>query len=173
MERGRRFATAADRNTALIQRLTAKLLAVRSSAHAKMPGMAFGSGSPSLRHLYPGIPDLLRRAKPRGELLFDKESWPDENDAMEDSLRTALVRCRCDEACRSAATIEELETEHGPRRGWAWARLGLCPLAKATGASGNAGHADRDDVWGATPPRRWPSCTPRAGISRTMRHCGL
>src|SRR5690606_19203448 len=33
--------------------------------------------------LYPGIPDLLRRAKPHGELIFDRESWPDENDSME------------------------------------------------------------------------------------------
>src|SRR5208282_4026131 len=33
--------------------------------------------------LYPGIPDLLRRAKPKGQLTFEKDPWPDENDSME------------------------------------------------------------------------------------------
>ncbi len=81
--------------------------------------------------LYPGIPDLLRRAKPKGKLIFEKETWPDENDAMEDSLRKALLEVGTMKPADARQRLEQLEAEHGPRRGWAWARLGLCPLAGA------------------------------------------
>ena len=37
--------------------------------------------------LYPGVPDLLRRSKPKGQLIYDREPWPDENDSMENALR--------------------------------------------------------------------------------------
>jgi len=81
--------------------------------------------------LYPGIPDLLRRAKPRGELLFDKEPWPDENEAMENALRNALIEVSSMNPAEARRRLGELEAEHGPRRSWAWARLGMCPLANA------------------------------------------
>lgn len=81
--------------------------------------------------LYPGIPDLLRRAKPRGELLFDKESWPDENDAMENALRAALADLGSLNPAEARRRLIELESEHGLRRGWTWERLGLSPLANA------------------------------------------
>lgn len=81
--------------------------------------------------LYPGIPNLLRRAKPKGRLTFDKDPWPDENDSMEDSLRTALVDVGSMKPADARQRLEQLEADHGPRRGWVWARLGMCPLANA------------------------------------------
>jgi hypothetical protein len=81
--------------------------------------------------LYPGIPDLLRRAKPKGRLTFDKEPWPDENDSMENELRAALLKVGSMNAGEARQRLGELDVEHGPRRGWVWARLGLCPLANA------------------------------------------
>ena len=83
--------------------------------------------------LYPGIPDLLRRAKPHGELIFEKEPWPDENDSMEASLRAALLGVGSMNSGGRAERLEQLETEHGLRREWVWARLGMCPLANALG----------------------------------------
>jgi hypothetical protein len=81
--------------------------------------------------LYPGIPDLLRRAKPKGTLIFEKEPWPDENDSMENVLRAALVEIGSMKPAEARQRLEQLETEHSPRRKWVWARLGKCPLANA------------------------------------------
>ena len=81
--------------------------------------------------LYPGIPDLLRRAKPKGTLIFEKEPWPDENDSMENALRSALVEVGSMKPAEARQRLEQLEAEHGPRRKWVWARLGMCPLANA------------------------------------------
>lgn len=81
--------------------------------------------------LYPGIPDLLRRAKPKGELIFEKDPWPDENDALEDVLRAALVAVGSMKPAEARQRLEQLETEHGRRRQWVWARLGRCPVANA------------------------------------------
>jgi len=85
--------------------------------------------SPSL---FPGIPDLLRRAKPKNLGLFDeKDAWPDENEKMEKTLRKALVEVGTMKPADARQRLEQLEAEHGPRRGWVWARLGMCPLANA------------------------------------------
>lgn len=81
--------------------------------------------------LYPGVPDLLRRAKPKGELIYEKDPWPDENDSMENALRAALVEVGAMKPAEARQRLEELEAEHGPRRNWVWAKLGLCPLAAA------------------------------------------
>ncbi|MCK4412361.1 MAG: BREX-1 system phosphatase PglZ type B [Candidatus Eisenbacteria sp.] len=81
--------------------------------------------------LYPGIPDLLRRAKPAGEIIFDKHSWPDENDAAEDALRLELLALRDIPASAGREKITALEEEHGARRDWVWAKLDMCPLAQA------------------------------------------
>lgn len=81
--------------------------------------------------LYPKIPDLLIRSKPSRKLLFDKESWPDENDAAEQSLREALESLQNISAMEARAIVRKLEAEHGPRRGWVWAQLGRSPLAMA------------------------------------------
>ncbi len=81
--------------------------------------------------LYPGIPDLLRRAKPKETLSFDKEPWPDENESKEQELREALLEVGSMKVADARQHLEQLETEHGPRRDWVWAKLGMCPLANA------------------------------------------
>jgi hypothetical protein len=64
-------------------------------------------------------------------LIFEKEPWPDENDSMEKQLRAALVEVGSMNPAEARQRLEQLETDHGPRRKWVWARLGLCPLANA------------------------------------------
>lgn len=81
--------------------------------------------------LYPGVPDLLRRAKPKGELAFDPEPWPDENDAKETVLRAALTAVGPMKPAEARQRLAQLEVEHSVRRDWVWAQLGLCPLAEA------------------------------------------
>ncbi|MCK4546932.1 MAG: BREX-1 system phosphatase PglZ type B [Candidatus Eisenbacteria sp.] len=81
--------------------------------------------------LYPGIPDLLRRAKPISQLTFDKEPWPDESESMESELREALVEVGSMTPEEARQRLGQLEVEHGMRRGWVWARLGMCSLANA------------------------------------------
>lgn len=83
--------------------------------------------SPSL---YPGIADLLRRAKPRA-LIFDKEPWPDENERAEDALRVELLGLSGKSASDARVRVAKLEAEHAVRRNWVWARLGHAPLAEA------------------------------------------
>lgn len=81
--------------------------------------------------LYQAVPDLLWRAKPKGTLIFEKEPWPDENDSMENELRAALVKVGSMKPAEVRPRLEQLEIEHGPRRKWVWARLGMCSLANA------------------------------------------
>ena len=80
--------------------------------------------------LYPGIPDLLRRAKPK-ELFLERDAWPDEAESMENAVRAALLEVGSMKPAEARARLEALEVEHGVRRGWVWARLGMCPLAGA------------------------------------------
>jgi hypothetical protein len=82
--------------------------------------------------LFPGIPDLLRRAKPKILDLFDeKDAWPDENDYMENALREDLLNIGTMKPAQARQRLEQLEAEHQKRRGWIWARLSMSPLANA------------------------------------------
>jgi hypothetical protein len=80
--------------------------------------------------IYPGIPNLLRRAKPQ-QIIFDKEPWPDENETEEINLRNSLLQFESLGPADARRKIEELEKRHGVRRDWVWARLGQSPLAEA------------------------------------------
>lgn len=80
--------------------------------------------------LHPGIPAALRRARP-GDLFVQRDSWPDENEKDEKSLRTALMALPKFAAEEGRKAILELEQQHGERRGWVWARMGYSPLAAA------------------------------------------
>lgn len=80
---------------------------------------------------YKFIPALLSQAKPKHELLFDGESWPDENDRLEAQLRTSLQELEGAESSIARKRVLELEHAHGGRRDWVWARLGKSPLALA------------------------------------------
>jgi len=81
--------------------------------------------------LYPGIPDLLTRAKPSGLLVFDGDAWPDENEKAESALRSTLAGLGSVPADVARKRVLAAESEHAPRRDWVWARLGRSPLAKA------------------------------------------
>jgi hypothetical protein len=80
---------------------------------------------------YRGIVDLLRRAKPIGELSFDRSRWPDENEKAEKGLRQALAPIAEMPQQAACDRVKTLEAEHGQRRSWVWSRLGESPLAAA------------------------------------------
>lgn len=80
--------------------------------------------------LYPGIPTALRRARP-GDLFVQRDSWPDQNENDEKSLRAALLTLPNFPPNEAREAVLELDKQHGPRRGWVWARMGLSPLATA------------------------------------------
>ena len=82
--------------------------------------------------LYPGLPELLRRAMPH-ELFVEPSSWPQSNEKGEETLRQALLGLEKSTPAEARAQVLELEKLHGPRRGWVWAKLGQAPLAHALG----------------------------------------
>ena len=102
--------------------------------------------------LYKAVPDLLVRAKPTNELVFDAESWPNENDKAEGRLRASLLALANLDAGEARIKVLALEAEHGSRRGWVWAKLGrsslalalepLAALAKHSGVSLNGASAE-------------------------------
>ena len=79
---------------------------------------------------YPGIPDLLRRAKP-SDLFLLPEYWPGSAEDEEESLRVALEALADSPLQEASERVLELEISHGPRREWVWAKLGMCRLAFA------------------------------------------
>lgn len=82
---------------------------------------------------YPGIVSLLRRSRRKtNTLTFDEGNrWPDINDEDEQTLRSELTTLTALAHGAARETILRLEGEHGRRRTWVWARLGLSPLALA------------------------------------------
>jgi hypothetical protein len=81
---------------------------------------------------YPNIPERLRVARPKEKGWFDlSESWPQDNEQMEQELRHALEHLKEVPAASLPQSIAELEERHGPRRSWIWARLERAPLARA------------------------------------------
>lgn len=100
---------------------------------------------------YGDIPGLLRRSRPAGELRFERERWPDLNDEDERTVRkafTELTTLAHGEACDAVARLEK---EHGPRRGWVWARMGLAPLAQVLAPLARLAAAARTSLGGTTP----------------------
>ena len=96
----------------------------------KARGRKCGGGSRNRPRFYPGIPAALRRARP-GDLFVQRDSWPDENEKDEKSLRTALMALPKFTPEEGRKAILEFERDHGERRAWVWARMGLSPLAVA------------------------------------------
>lgn len=85
-------------------------------------------------HHYPNLPALLDRSAPSGEMkLFEERSpyRPRANREEEDRLRERLLALAEATPADARTRIEELESEHGMRRGWVWASLGYSPLANA------------------------------------------
>lgn len=104
---------------------------------------------------YPNIPDLLRRAKPGDEgppLFFRRECWPQCNDRDEDELREKLAVAAALPPEKAADEIERLESRHGARRTWVWAKLGKAPLAVALEALVRLSRATRKKLGGEDAP---------------------
>ena len=85
---------------------------------------------------YPGLVELLRRAKPTtksGDLFGSVrlESWPQDNEADEANLRKSLHDLTAMPLSEARSRIQDLEKQHAPRRQWVWAKLGRTPLAHA------------------------------------------
>ena len=100
--------------------------------------------------LYAGLPDLLDRSKP-ATLAFDPEPWPKENDRAEEQVRTKLLECEKLDDASARQRICALESEHGVRRSWVWAKLGKCPLAFALGYLSKLAKATERQLGGDSP----------------------
>ncbi len=80
--------------------------------------------------LYPGIPELLRKAMP-SELFVEPSSWPQNNEKEEAALRQELLALENMSPSAARDQILRLEKTHGLRREWVWAKLDQTPLAHA------------------------------------------
>lgn len=101
--------------------------------------------------LYPGVPELLRRAKPQDLFEDASPTWPQNNERAENELRKALLALGKVTPAKASEQILELEKLHGPRRDWVWARLGLAPLANAMGHLARLVAVSESKLGGATP----------------------
>ena len=100
---------------------------------------------------FPGVPEVLTRSRPTGELPLDRERWPDLNDEDEKSVRRALdglPRLSHTDACR---TIAMLEDGHAHRRSWVWARLRRSPFAMLLEPLARLAETAEAAIGGATP----------------------
>ncbi|HFD80327.1 MAG TPA: BREX-1 system phosphatase PglZ type B [Gammaproteobacteria bacterium] len=79
---------------------------------------------------YGDIAELLRRSRPVDEMFLDRSRWPDLNEQDETWVRNALSELPQRSHHEACNEILELESRHGERRGWVWARLGLSPMAE-------------------------------------------
>jgi len=81
---------------------------------------------------YPGVVEWLRRAAPKVETMFDTaEVWPNINDREEQELRQAFEAIADRPQDEVISRIAALESQHSPRRRYAWKKLGLSPFAAA------------------------------------------
>jgi hypothetical protein len=81
---------------------------------------------------YPNVPDRLRAARPKTNGLFDlSESWPQDNEQMEQELRQVLQNIKAVPSAEVQTKLADLEQRHGQRRGWVWAKMDRAPLAIA------------------------------------------
>lgn len=102
---------------------------------------------------YPGLVELLRRAKPKpkaGEFAFHCESWPQDNEAGEAELRQALSDLASTPGKQARERIQELEKGHSTRRQSVWAKLNRAPLAQAIQALAMMAETVQSPLGGAT-----------------------
>ena len=101
---------------------------------------------------YSTVPDRLREAKPQMTLpLFDRsESWPQNNETEETSLRNDLLGLSDLDADAARSRILELEDDHRERRTWVWASLGSAPLAQAIEHLGTMARVTESMAWGTS-----------------------
>ncbi|HVA91767.1 MAG TPA: BREX-1 system phosphatase PglZ type B, partial [Chloroflexota bacterium] len=103
--------------------------------------------------LYPGIPALLRQARPQsGEgIFFQASSWPQDNEAQETALRGEMLSLENAPPAEARKAIRRLDKIHGARREWVWATLGNAPLARALPALLDLADATESPLTGSTP----------------------
>jgi hypothetical protein len=101
---------------------------------------------------WPRITDLMRKVQPKfdGTLFDDRSAWPSENDARESALRAALLQLENTAHADALASVERLESDHGERRRWVWAKLGQAPLAFAVEELAQLGQFVRAQLPGTT-----------------------
>ena len=112
---------------------------------------------------YGDVEGLLRRSAPLGDLRFERERWPDLNDEDEKTVRDALEKLPKLPHHGACEAVAALERNHGERRAWVWARLGLAPMAEvlkpiaslATAAQQALGGTEPADVAAAYLKRGW------------------
>ena len=101
---------------------------------------------------FQGVAEVLRRSRPHGELVLEgRDRWPDLNDEDEMSVRAALGGLPGLSQPAACAEIKRLETEHGQRREWVWAKMGASPLAELLRPLARLAEATDKSVGGATP----------------------
>ncbi len=97
------------------------------------------------------IVGLLRRCRPSESLQFDRHRWPDLNDEDETTVQKKLAEIQTLGHADACSTISELEAQHGKRRSWIWASLGLSPMAAVLEPLSRVAKAAGRAIGGATP----------------------
>jgi len=82
---------------------------------------------------YPGVVDVLRRAKPDGVISMHPDSWPQDNDEEEARTSAAVGRLSDCAPAEMRTGLAKLEVEHAGRRGSVWSTLGQAPFALLVG----------------------------------------
>jgi hypothetical protein len=100
---------------------------------------------------YAGLEPLMRKAKPSGGITFAEEMWPQDNEDEENELRQAFQELASASVPTARQTLIDLETRHGPRRDWPWAKLNRSPLAVAAQHLAALAAATASALTGATP----------------------
>ena len=101
---------------------------------------------------YGNLPAQLQKARPtKPDLLYVRESWPDENQEGETELRAALRSLESKTLPEAKALLRQLEKTHGERRNWVWAELGNAPLAQILPALLTLAESSSDAAHDATP----------------------
>jgi hypothetical protein len=102
--------------------------------------------------LYTGVAKLLRDPAHvgQGQLTLDPSRDPRINERDENELRQQLEGIQQMPHATACARLLELETKHGHRRDWVWARLGWSPWAKALAPLTRLARAARTPVGGST-----------------------
>ncbi len=80
---------------------------------------------------YAGVEARLRDGKPQELFPGNEGSWPQDNEAGEKALRSALSELAGAPAATARKAIGSLWEQHRERQGWVWARLERAPLAFA------------------------------------------
>lgn len=83
---------------------------------------------------YVALPSVLKQAKPaRTSPLFERGSYPQDNETAEAELRQELLGLVGVDPTSARRQVQALEAAHAARREWVWAKLGQAPLAMALG----------------------------------------